>query len=30
MVDALKEMLDEQGVFTRKLKVEHAAHSAHM
>lgn len=30
MVDALKEMLDEQGVFNRKLKVEHAAHSAHM
>lgn len=30
MVDALKEMLEEQGVFNRKLKVEHAAHSAHM
>lgn len=30
MVDALKEMLEDQGVFNRKLKVEHAAHSAHM
>ncbi|EAW14856.1 putative polyketide synthase [Aspergillus clavatus NRRL 1] len=30
MVDALKVLLDEQGIFTRKLKVEHAAHSAHM
>lgn len=30
MVDALKEVLDEQGIFTRKLRVEHAAHSAHM
>ncbi|KAJ6018707.1 polyketide synthase [Penicillium canescens] len=30
MADALKELLDEQGVFTRKLNVEHATHSAHM
>lgn len=30
MVDVLKEMLDEQDIFNRKLKVEHAAHSAHM
>ncbi|KAJ5630171.1 polyketide synthase [Penicillium herquei] len=30
MVDVLKSLLDEQGVFNRKLNVEHAAHSAHM
>lgn len=30
MVDTLKAILEEHGVFIRKLKVEHAAHSSHM
>lgn len=30
MVDALKELLDADGVFARRLKVQNAYHSAHM
>jgi acyl transferase domain-containing protein len=30
MVDALKKILDAQGIFARKLNVGHAAHSSHM
>lgn len=30
LVNFLKEVLDEQGIFARKLKVGHAAHSRHM